>query len=144
MGNITEMNPQFETDRAVSPVIGVILMVAITVILAAVIGAFVLDLGSGLEENAPQSSFDFEYEQASGGGGNVEIIHVSGDQVDAGTLSLSFSDTDPDPSISASGAVTAGTTIFDGSYSSDGETLRVVWESESGSSSIIAESTTPS
>jgi len=31
-------------DRAVSPVIGVILMVAITVILAAVIGTFVLGL----------------------------------------------------------------------------------------------------
>ncbi|MCU4741158.1 type IV pilin N-terminal domain-containing protein [Natronoglomus mannanivorans] len=34
-----------QKDRAVSPVIGVILMVAITVILAAVIAAFVLDLG---------------------------------------------------------------------------------------------------
>ncbi|MFP9059527.1 type IV pilin [Natrialbaceae archaeon A-chndr2] len=33
------------SSRAVSPVIGVILMVAITVILAAVIAAFVLDLG---------------------------------------------------------------------------------------------------
>jgi len=31
-----------DNDRAVSPVIGVILMVAITVILAAVIGTFVL------------------------------------------------------------------------------------------------------
>jgi len=36
-----------EDDRAVSPVIGVILMVAITVILAAVIAAFVLDIGPG-------------------------------------------------------------------------------------------------
>jgi len=36
-----------EEDRAVSPVIGVILMVAITVILAAVIAAFVLDIGPG-------------------------------------------------------------------------------------------------
>ena len=34
-----------EEERAVSPVIGVILMVAITVILAAVIAAFVLDIG---------------------------------------------------------------------------------------------------
>ncbi|ELY57524.1 hypothetical protein C493_08561 [Natronolimnohabitans innermongolicus JCM 12255] len=34
-----------EDERAVSPVIGVILMVAITVILAAVIAAFVLDMG---------------------------------------------------------------------------------------------------
>ena len=38
-------------DRAVSPVIGVILMVAITVILAAVIGTFVLGLGESVEQN---------------------------------------------------------------------------------------------
>ncbi|MDS0475280.1 type IV pilin N-terminal domain-containing protein [Natrinema sp. 1APR25-10V2] len=39
-------------ERAVSPVIGVILMVAITVILAAVIAAFVLDLGQGQSASA--------------------------------------------------------------------------------------------
>ncbi len=44
-------------DRAVSPVIGVILMVAITVILAAVIGTFVLGLGDSLGDTAPQASF---------------------------------------------------------------------------------------
>jgi flagellin-like protein len=49
----------FTDDDAVSPVIGVILMVAITVILAAVIGAFVLDLGQG-QEKSPSASFDFE------------------------------------------------------------------------------------
>ncbi|WP_440006567.1 type IV pilin [Halomicrococcus sp. SG-WS-1] len=38
-------------DRAVSPVIGVILMVAITVILAAVIGTFVMGMGSNVENN---------------------------------------------------------------------------------------------
>ncbi|WP_423998143.1 type IV pilin [Halorubrum trapanicum] len=47
-------------DRAVSPVIGVILMVAITVILAAVIGTFVLGLGDQLGDTAPQASFDVE------------------------------------------------------------------------------------
>ncbi|MFA9417888.1 type IV pilin [Natrinema sp. HArc-T2] len=40
-----------EEERAVSPVIGVILMVAITVILAAVIAAFVLDMGGN--QSAP-------------------------------------------------------------------------------------------
>ncbi len=44
-------------ERAVSPVIGVILMVAITVILAAVIGTFVLGLGDQLGDTAPQASF---------------------------------------------------------------------------------------
>ncbi|WP_226005472.1 type IV pilin [Natrinema salinisoli] len=41
-----------QDDRAVSPVIGVILMVAITVILAAVIAAFVLDLGQSQSASA--------------------------------------------------------------------------------------------
>ncbi|AGB30826.1 hypothetical protein C488_03330 [Natrinema pellirubrum DSM 15624] len=45
-------------ERAVSPVIGVILMVAITVILAAVIAAFVLDLGQSQGANA-QAGMDF-------------------------------------------------------------------------------------
>jgi len=44
-------------DRAVSPVIGVILMVAITVILAAVIGTFVLGLGDSLNDGTPQAAF---------------------------------------------------------------------------------------
>jgi len=39
---------QFRRDEAVSPVIGVILMVAITVILAAVIAAFVFGMASGV------------------------------------------------------------------------------------------------
>lgn len=48
-----------EDERAVSPVIGVILMVAITVILAAVIAAFVLDLGGSVGEE-PQAGVNVE------------------------------------------------------------------------------------
>jgi archaeal type IV pilus assembly protein PilA len=44
-----------KNEDAVSPVIGVILMVAITVILAAVIAAFVFNLG-GAQEKAPTAS----------------------------------------------------------------------------------------
>ncbi len=51
----------FADDVAVSPVIGVTLMVAITVILAAVIGSFVLNLGQGIQQTAPQASFGFDY-----------------------------------------------------------------------------------
>jgi flagellin-like protein len=52
-------SPDREANRAVSPVIGVILMVAITVILAAVIGAFVLEIGDQ-QETAPTTSFTVE------------------------------------------------------------------------------------
>jgi flagellin-like protein len=84
-------------NRAVSPVIGVILMVAITVILAAVIGAFVLEIGDQ-QETAPNTSFDsaqqVEYYchscDASPAPGpayqanltTVEITHAGGDVLD--------------------------------------------------------------
>jgi flagellin-like protein len=77
-------------NRAVSPVIGVILMVAITVILAAVIGAFVLEIGDQ-QETAPNTSFESEqslqYYEYGGGYGSqnlttVEIVHAGGSVVD--------------------------------------------------------------
>jgi flagellin-like protein len=86
-----------ETDkgenRAVSPVIGVILMVAITVILAAVIGAFVLEIGDQ-QETAPSTSFDSEEETQvipRFDGLNftaVTINHAGGDVLDRQSLTM--------------------------------------------------------
>ncbi|CQH60724.1 DUF1628 domain protein [Halobacterium hubeiense] len=50
MKKISFETPDFD-ERGVSPVIGVILMVAITVILAAVIASFVLGFGDSVSEN---------------------------------------------------------------------------------------------
>lgn len=47
-------------NKAVSPVIGVILMVAITVILAATVGTFVLGTTDGIGETSPQVSVSVE------------------------------------------------------------------------------------
>lgn len=52
-------------NDAVSPVIGVILMVAITVILAAVIGTFVLGIGDTAQTRTPQTSWDFQYDETA-------------------------------------------------------------------------------
>jgi flagellin-like protein len=71
-------------DRAVSPVIGVILMVAITVILAAVIGTFVLGLGDQVSESAPQAQFTFDFKNGSYG----TITHDGGDSIEDSTLSV--------------------------------------------------------
>ena len=54
-----------QDERAVSPVIGVILMVAITVILAAVIGTFVLGLGDQVQTTSPSASISFDFNSAS-------------------------------------------------------------------------------
>ncbi|MFC6973689.1 type IV pilin N-terminal domain-containing protein [Halomicroarcula sp. GCM10025709] len=78
----------FEDDDAVSPVIGVILMVAITVILAAVIASFVLGLGDQTQQTAPQASFAFDYEAGVGnsGYGVLTVTHDGGDTIAANTL----------------------------------------------------------
>jgi flagellin-like protein len=61
-------------DEAVSPVIGVILMVAITVILAAVIAAFVF--GMGTPTKAPQVQLKIIANSTG-----LEIIHSGGDSL---------------------------------------------------------------
>jgi len=89
----------FQDDRAVSPVIGVILMVAITVILAAVIGTFVLGLGDQVQSTTPQASFGFETTtvtvQSTDASPNtqdmlaVRITHETGDTIPASNLEVS-------------------------------------------------------
>jgi flagellin-like protein len=109
-------------ERAVSPVIGVILMVAITVILAAVIGTFVLGLGSSQSSNASASvSFD---KKASG---DVEATVVAVDQADSLTLNVPSSNS----GCSAASAISPdiSTTVGDtGTVTgcSDGDVVQVV------------------
>ena len=71
-------------EDAVSPVIGVILMVAITVILAAVIGAFVFGMGSGVKKTyivaATASQMGDDITVTYNGGpdaGQVDFVNVT-------------------------------------------------------------------
>ncbi len=82
-----ENNSVSPDNRAVSPVIGVILMVAITVILAAVIGGFVLGLGGDLQ-SAPQAQLEASYTTAGNDG--VELSHNGGDPIPMGDLDIKF------------------------------------------------------
>ena len=83
---LTKLLSDSDDSRAVSPVIGVILMVAITVILAAVIGTFVLGLGDSVE-SAPQASFNFDYDDTASRE-KVTIRHRGGDNIDASKLEV--------------------------------------------------------
>lgn len=72
----------FGNNKAVSPVIGVILMVAITVILAAAIGSSVF--GQGTTESAPQANLDikaFGPYTAADSVAYVKIEHLGGDMI---------------------------------------------------------------
>ena len=73
-------------DDAVSPVIGVILMVAITVILAAVIASFVLGLG-GQTNETPTAKFTFDYDSYNDKSfGNLSITHDGGATIKSSEL----------------------------------------------------------
>jgi len=80
-----QLNELFADDDAVSPVIGVILMVAITVILAAVIASFVLGLGNQAQQGAPTATIGFDYEQIDENSGTnygaLAVSHDGGDSV---------------------------------------------------------------
>ncbi|MFC7226869.1 type IV pilin N-terminal domain-containing protein [Salinirubellus salinus] len=131
----------FTAEDAVSPVIGVILMVAITVILAAVIGTFVLGLGNGLDNDAPQMSFTFQYND--GTDDSLDVTFEAGNPVDAERLSLvvngasadngrfEFTSTELGASpgqFGAGSSVTLGPS--GGSLDLSSATVKVVWESQ--------------
>lgn len=95
-------------DDAVSPVIGVILMVAITVILAAVIASFVLGLGDQTGA-APQATFSHDFADSDGVGDSLDIIHDGGDTLKTANIELTTSGV-----VDASGnELTFDGTIFD-------------------------------
>ncbi|QLC33081.1 type IV pilin N-terminal domain-containing protein [Halarchaeum sp. CBA1220] len=175
-----ELKDLLDNDRGVSPVIGVILMVAITVILAAVIGTFVLGLGSQVGNNAPQASFEWNQQSENilenstdDGTTNktVTVTHQSGAPIDVENVNVTVNGNpaytvDSSDSLTAvfSGEITAGTsgtvdlygtgastgddvTYPSRSYEtsggtpmntlSEGDTVRLVWSSDGGSSSIL-------
>ena len=135
----------FNDDKAVSPVIGVILMVAITVILAAVVGTFVLGLGDSISDTTPSASISGDFD----GDSNVTFTHQSGENIADDDLRVS--DTSGSGidlgNVSSSGSgdsFTAGGTIDygednglggDGSNGAEG-TARLVFDSGSTSSTL--------
>lgn len=142
-----DFNQLFDDERAVSPVIGVILMVAITVILAAVIGTFVLGLGDQVQSTTPQASFGFDSGSANTSGAyNVTVTHESGDTIDAADVSVAVNGSSG--AWGTSGDVSAGSSFLVGNvntsspdlvaFAASGDTIRVIYDSpDSDSSSTL-------
>jgi len=118
-----------DSERAVSPVIGVILMVSITVILAAVIGVFVLEFGSSVSDSPPTVKFDMTVDSDN----NAKILHEGGDVFEADSVSITNNESEY---TFESGSVSAGDE-YNSFNVSDGDTVRVVWESDNGEKSNI-------
>jgi len=154
-----ELQRLLKDDDAVSPVVGVILMVAISIILAAVTGSFVLGLGDQANSAPPQASFEYEYRQA--GNGNLTITHTGGDTIDPSRINISTDedfhpapgnesgslsgpsyqslslDSEADGSDWVDSDIRAGTSfgIVSDSDNLESATVRIVYVEESGSQS---------
>jgi len=122
-------------SRGVSPVIGVILMVAITVILAAVIGGFVLGLGDSLEQT-PQAQLNVDDASGDATAVNDEQIavfninHDGGDSIPAGDYRVR---------VQAPGTSTFQTLLDQGSLSTfthNGTTIEINDNSDPGEISV--------
>ncbi len=130
-----------EDDDAVSPVIGVILMVAITVILAAVIASFVLGLGpSG--DNQPTASFGFDYDGSS----ELKITHENGDQIKTSELFIRGDGVSNKewPVSDASSTIGSQTAVSSGDSTTltgvpDDYDVSVVWESDENSATLSSD-----
>lgn len=89
---MTDIRGLLTEEDAVSPVIGVILMVAVTVVLSAAIGAFVLDIGNAVTEQQPSAVIEFEVD-TDGGTDSVTLRHTGGDELETDTLSVTVDGT---------------------------------------------------
>ena len=117
------------TDRrAVSPVIGVVMMVAITVILTGTVAAFVLGMGFDAT-TPPQASLALDQNDS----GLLTITHLGGETVDLsevyvrGDVSLdeSLDDLVEEEMVRLRGGETVTIEIAE---ASDGDTITLVWD----------------
>ncbi|QZA89038.1 type IV pilin N-terminal domain-containing protein [Salinarchaeum sp. IM2453] len=148
-----------ERSRGVSPVIGVILMVAITIILAAVIGAFVLGFGTDTE-TPPNTAWDSSQDPVSIGddglesdddlnvtftlettdrtidGSNLNVVLTGDGEVDGDDIDLN------DETYSAGSSIVVGTAdnvdvdITDTEGINPDDQIRIVWEGDDTSSTL--------
>jgi len=107
-------------DRGVSPVIGVIFMVAAVVIIAASIGVTVLDTADGVSDPTPQVKFDVE-ETDSG----MKITHTNRDSIDGDQIRLAGAATTETISEWEGETVSAGDSAI--VETTQGE-MEIIWE----------------
>lgn len=122
---IMEKIDSYKNEEGVSPVIGVILMVAITVVLAAAIGVFLTGMGDNLEENSTsgvsvqQVSDGIEVSWIDSQNSSKIVILRNGDEI--GTLST------------VGGTKTVAV--------NEGDTVTVIGVTEDGNETVLSTST---
>lgn len=151
-------NTDSTEDRALSPVIGVILLVGITVILVAVVGGLVTDFGSDVGV-APSAQVSTEFDTSND---QINLTHESGDDINPETIEFEYTledGTERGPegfNSAAAGSVdglfqagddvtlnTSGSLIQSSDVASGGE-IRMIWVGENGDQNeVIVEEIVP-
>lgn len=113
-----------DRPRAVSSVLAVVLLVAVTVLLAATVGA--LALSTDVLEPAPRTVFDADVDAAAD---RVSVTHRGGDPVDPGRLRVRIlvdgapiAHQPPVPFFAATGFASGPTGPFNSAYGGDWST----------------------
>ncbi len=102
-------------------------MVAITVILAAVIGTFVLGLGDSLGDSQPSAQLTLDSTDLSAG--EVTIAHGGGDPLDGGDLRVTANGTETSDQFPDSQFSVGNTqTLTDSTNITEGARLRIIHE----------------
>ena len=117
-------------DRGMSTVVGAILVVGITVVLAAIIGGFVFGIGDDLSNTQPQAQITFDYDSTND---ELVIIHDGGETINnQNTGSIELAGDIPSgmqDSFSYTDSASSGTELAGGKNSGD-----VILSSESSAS----------
>ncbi|MFC3477431.1 type IV pilin [Halobacterium litoreum] len=99
-----------DDDRGVSPVIGVILMVAITVILAAVIASFVLGFGGSVSSNA-SAGVDISPDESNTGNVTVSVVSKGDDTLRVSCVDSGGSELNSTSSVGGSMSCAEGSNV---------------------------------
>jgi flagellin-like protein len=134
-------------ERAVAPVVATVLMVAITVVVAALVGGVVLGVGERVD-SAPQTSFAFDFDASAT---EVDVRHRGGDRIEVGGNAnrvLVTSSAGPSATWIGGGSgnqtIAVTDTMENVDYGASGATVRVVWEDvDNESSATLAQEEAP-
>jgi flagellin-like protein len=157
---MTDIRGLLTEEDAVSPVIGVILMVAVTVVLSAAIGAFVLDIGNAVTEQPPNAVIEVSSTFNSGSSDVVTFGHAGGETLEAAQVTVNVGGATAwhDGSFKTGNGFEPGSSEWDDGVSSgdelvlnedttsgpdeitDGASVTVVWTND-GQSTILVSAT---
>jgi FlaG/FlaF family flagellin (archaellin) len=123
-------------DRAVTPVVSTILIVAIVLVFGTTVSAVALGLAADIRSPAPQAHFDFELDESAG---DVTVTKAAGDTIDGDQLK--FSGAAKTKTTYGGISEWAGKDVQAGNSATvsvtGGETLYLIWQSSNGDTEAI-------